>query len=197
MTFPLIISSPSGGGKTTVVNAVLARFKGADRVVTATSRAPRSGEKNGKDYFFWTDRQFESAIKKNAMLEWAKVFNTFYGVPKKSVDAILKKRLIPILVIDVQGEASVKKLLGGAVSVFLMPPSMAELKKRILKRGDGTKNISLRLKTAKSEIARAKDFDYIVVNNKLETAVDDVLSIIRAETLRSKKCLKTKNSKVK
>lgn len=183
--FPLIVSSPSGGGKTTVVNAVLSEFKGVSRVITATTRAPRTGEKDGADYLFWTEKQFESAIKNGQMLEWAKVFNTYYGVPKKSVDSLLKKKIIPILVIDVQGARTVKKLYKNAVSVFIMPPSMAELKRRLLARKDNTQGVALRLKTAKAEIKEVKNFDYTIINDKLEDAINDLTAIITAEKLRN------------
>lgn len=184
--FPLIVSSPSGGGKTTVVTAALKKFKGAVRVVTATTRPPRKGEKPGKDYLFWTEKEFTSAVKKGHMAEWAKVFTDYYGIPKQSIDAPLKKNIIPVLVIDVQGAETVRRAYKNAVSVFLMPPNMTVLKSRILGRKGGTNNIDLRLKTAKKEIKEAAKYDYVLVNDVLSDAVQNLICIIKAEQFRNK-----------
>ncbi|WP_424244280.1 guanylate kinase [Elusimicrobium posterum] len=184
--FPLIVSSPSGGGKTTLVNELLKRNKNVLRVVTATTRAPRKGERNGKDYHFWDAEQFEKAIKNKQMAEWAKVHTDYYGVPKAGFDSILKKGLIPVLVIDVQGAKTVKKHFKDAVSIFIMPPSWAELKKRLLARNDNTKNIALRLKTAKTEALQIKNYDYVIINAELEKAIADLQSIVTAEMSKVK-----------
>ncbi|ACC98392.1 Guanylate kinase [Elusimicrobium minutum Pei191] len=179
--FVLIVSSPSGGGKTTIVNELLKKDRTAKRVVTATTRSPRKGEKDGKDYHFWSVKKFQSAIKNNKMAEWANVFTDYYGVPKESLDTVLKKGLIPVLVIDVQGQKSIKKHYKNAVSVFILPPSWNELKKRLLARPGGTNNIDVRLKTAKKEVAQVKKFDYVIVNDKLDGAVNALSKIIFAE----------------
>ena len=179
--FPIIVSSPSGAGKTTIIDAVLKRNKTVARVITATTRAPRTGEKNGKDYHFWTIKQFEQAIKKNQMLEWAQVHTSYYGIPKKSVDDLIKKHICPILVIDVQGARTVKKIYEDAVLVFIIPPSLKELKKRILGRNDNTQDIELRLETAKKEVQELDHYDYVLLNEHLEKAVDDMAGIVAAE----------------
>ncbi|MGB2579351.1 guanylate kinase [Elusimicrobium simillimum] len=180
--FPLIVSSPSGGGKTTIVTALLKEIDGVKRVITATTRAPRHGERNGADYHFWTVKQFESAIKNKKMAEWAKVHTDYYGVPKTSLDALIKKGIIPVLVIDVQGAKTIKKHYKNAVSIFIMPPTWSELKKRLLARSqDGTNNITLRLKTAKKEAAEIKNYDYVLINDNLEEAVQNLGKIIFAE----------------
>ena len=179
--FPIIISSPSGGGKTTIVNKLLARDKKLARVITATTRAPRAGEKDGRDYHFWTKQSFESAVKKQKMAEWAKVHNDYYGIPKASITDVIKKRLCPVMVIDVQGAKTVSKIYKDAPSVFIAPPSMAELKKRILARNDGTQDIKVRMESAKKEMAQIPFYDYLVINDKLETAVQECLAIITAE----------------
>ena len=179
--FPIIVSSPSGAGKTTIIDAVLKRNKKIARVVTATTRAPRTGEKNGKDYHFWTIKQFEQAIKKNQMLEWAQVHTSYYGIPKKSVDALIKKGICPILVIDVQGARTVKKIYENAVLVFIIPPSLKELKKRILGRNDNTQDIALRLETAKKEVRELDHYDYVLLNADLEKAISDMAGIVAAE----------------
>ena len=185
--FVLVISSPSGGGKTTIINALLKQRKDIKRVVTATTRAPRAGEKNGRDYLFWPVGDFESAVKKGQMAEWAKVFEDYYGVPKAGLETLLKKNIIPVLVIDVQGAKTVGKIYKDCVKVFIMPPSWEELKKRLLARPGGTNNIALRLKTAKKEAAQAGHFDYLVINDKLKKAVKDLSDIITAEKLKVKR----------
>ncbi|MBR4591578.1 MAG: guanylate kinase [Elusimicrobiaceae bacterium] len=182
--FPIIISSPSGAGKTTIIDAVLKRSKTVARVITATTRAPRKGEKNGKDYHFWTIKQFEQAIKKGQMLEWAQVHTSYYGIPKKSVDVLIKKGICPILVIDVQGARTVKNMYPQAATVFIIPPSLKELKKRILGRNDNTQDIELRLETAKKEVKELDWYDYALLNDDLERAVSDMAGIIAAEQCR-------------
>ncbi|MDR0646081.1 MAG: guanylate kinase [Elusimicrobiota bacterium] len=188
--FPIIISSPSGGGKTTVANQILRRDKNLSRVITATTRAPRRGEINGKDYHFWTAKRFESAVKNNLMAEWAKVHADYYGIPKISINGVIKKRRLPLLVIDVQGARTIKKIYKNAVSIFMAPPNMAELKKRISARNDGTRDIKMRMQSAKKEMAQIKFYDYLVVNDVLEKAVEECMAIIVAET---KKVRRIKN----
>ena len=182
--FPIIVSSPSGAGKTTIVDAVLKRNHTVSRVITATTRAPRTGEKDGVDYLFWSIKQFEQAIKKGQMLEWAQVHTHYYGIPKKSVDSLMKKGIGPILVIDVQGARTVKAQYPDAATVFIVPPSLKELKKRILGRNDNTQDIELRLETAKKEMLELDHYDYALLNDDLEEAVDQMAGIIAAEQCR-------------
>ena len=185
--FPIIVSSPSGAGKTTIVDAVLKKNKTVSRVVTATTRAPRKGEKNGKDYHFWTIKQFEQAIKKNQMLEWAQVHTHYYGIPKKSVNDLLKKGICPILVIDVQGARTVKAQYPKAVMVFIVPPSLRELKKRILGRNDNTQDIEIRLETAKKEMKEIDKYDYALLNDDLQEAIAKMAGIVAAEQCRAER----------
>ncbi len=185
--FPIIVSSPSGGGKTTVVQQILKRETSVSRVVTATTRAPRTGEKDGKDYHFWTEKQFLTAVKKGRMLEWAKVHAHYYGIPKSSVDSLIKKGICPVLVIDVQGAKTVAKKYPQAVKIFIVPPNLKVLKERIAARKDNTQDIALRLKTAKQELKSMLFYDYAVLNDDLKTAVADTYCIIRAEQLKMKR----------
>ena len=185
--FPIIVSSPSGGGKTTVVLRLLRRDKTLRRVVTATTRAPRDGEKNGRDYHFWTEKQFQDAVKKGQMLEWAKVHAHYYGIPKKSVDGVLKEGRCPVLVIDVQGAKTVSGKYPQAVKIFIVPPSLDILKKRIAARKDHTQDVALRLRTAKKELKEIKNYHYVVLNDKLERAVADTAAVIRAEQLKTER----------
>lgn len=184
--FPIIISAPSGGGKTSIVSRLLEDGK-LSRVITATTRAPRKGEKNGKDYHFWSEKQFENAVKKDEMAEWAKVHVNYYGIPKSSLDKLIKRGKHPVLVIDVQGAKTVKKIYKNAVSIFITPPSFAELKKRIAARNDGTTDIKARLESAKKELKCIKNYDYLVINDEFEQAVADCRAIIQAERLKVKR----------
>ena len=184
--FPIIISAPSGGGKTSIVNRLLEDGK-LSRVITATTRAPRKGEKNGKDYHFWSDKQFENAVEKGEMAEWAKVHVNYYGIPKSSLDKLIKRGKHPVLVIDVQGAKTVKKIYKNAVSIFITPPIFAELKKRIAARNDGTTDIKARLESAKKELKCIKNYDYLVINDEFEQAVADCRAIIQAERLKVKR----------
>lgn len=194
--FPIIVSSPSGAGKTTIVDAVLKRDKTVSRVITATTRAPRKGEKDGADYLFWSIKQFEQAIKKGQMLEWAQVHTHYYGIPKKSVDGLMKKGICPILVIDVQGARTVKAQYPDAATVFIVPPSLKELKKRILGRNDNTQDIEIRLETAKKEMQELDRYDYALLNDDLQEAVEKMAGIIAAEQCRVvRQDLKIKNLK--
>ena len=188
--FPIIVSSPSGGGKTTVVQYILKKNPQLSRVVTATTRTPRTGEKNRRDYYFWTDKQFLSAVKKGQMLEWAKVHAHYYGIPKSSVDNLLKKGIYPVLVIDVQGAKTVSAKYPQAVKIFIVPPSLKVLKERIAARKDNTQDVALRLATAKKELKEIKHYDYVVLNDDLKQAVADTQLIIRAEQLKTARRMK-------
>ena len=193
--FPIILSAPSGAGKTTVANELL-KGKKIARVITATTRAPRIGEKNGRDYFFWSNADFEKAIKTKQMLEWAKVHVNYYGIPKSSLESVLKKGKCPLLVIDVQGAKTVKKIYKNAVSIFITAPSIAELKRRISSRSDGTKNINVRLKTALKELKQIKNYDYLVINDNLKDCISACRAIVAAETkkvIRQKDLVKKLN----
>ena len=184
-----ILSAPSGAGKTTVALKLLSEVENLEKVITYTTRKPRPQEKNGVDYVFISKEEFEKKIKENFFLEYANVYGNYYGTPKKEVERILSEGKDVLLVIDVQGAFKIKKEIPEAVSIFLLPPSLEELKRRIEARGYKDENIEKRLETAKEEIPCAKYFDFVVVNDFVNSAVERVKSIIYSFRLEAKRIL--------
>ncbi|NPA13219.1 MAG: guanylate kinase [Aquificae bacterium] len=173
-----ILSSPAGGGKTTISNLLTQEIPNLKRIITCTTRPPREGEKNGVDYIFLSKSEFETKIGEGGFLEYATVHGNYYGTPRESVERELSQGNDVLLVIDVQGMKQIKEKITDAVSIFLMPPSVEELINRMGKRGDSPQEIQKRLETAKKEIPHWKDYDYIVVNDKLQEAKEKVKCII-------------------
>ena len=181
----LIISAPSGAGKTTICRKLLARRKDLKYSISCTTRAPRAGEKNGKHYFFLNREEFKRKIQRGELLEWAMVHDEYYGTPRKFVDEQIEKGGNVIMAIDVQGAMSIRRKHPAAILVFVLPPSMDALKARLAHRRDATEIVAKRLANSRGELAAAKDYDYVVVNDALETAVSQISSILTAETLRT------------
>lgn len=182
--FPLVISSPSGGGKSTVKDKLLKKDKRFRFSITCTTREKRKGEINGRDYFFVTEKKFRELIKSRKLLEWAKVHGNYYGTPLEPVRDLLKKGFIPVMTIDVKGAHSVKERFPDAVTIFLLPPDFKTLVRRLRKRKETNKNIKIRIKTAKREIKQAGFFEYLVLNDNLENAVENIIRIADVETLK-------------
>ena len=178
----LIISAPSGAGKTTICRKLLARRKDLHYSVSCTTRAPRPGEKNGKAYFFLTREDFKRKISHNEFLEWAMVHDEYYGTPRRFVDDIVKKGENVIMAIDVQGAMSIRRKHPAAILVFVLPPSMDELKSRLAARRDASESVAKRLANSRGELAFANDYDYVVVNDDLEKAVDQIDAFLTAAT---------------
>lgn len=178
-----VISSPSGGGKTTVVEKLRRQIPRLARSISATTRPPRAGEKAGRDYRFISQAHFKALIKAGKLLEWAKVHGAFYGTPRQPVIKSLNRGSQVVLSIDVQGGRQIRRKLGKqAVLVFLMPPSLRQLRARLTRRrADGPEAIARRLSVAKKETACARWYDYRVANGRLEKVVDRVKSIIQSE----------------
>ena len=181
----IIISGPSGSGKTTLHKKLLVskRLKGKlVKSISATTRPRRLGEKNGRDYLFLTPKQFLYKIKAGHFLEWQKVFENYYGTPKKNIERLLKSGKNVLLCIDVKGAAVVRRDFPPAVSIFVQAPSFSVLKKRLFLRGSETKeDLKIRLQTARQELLEAKNYNYIVINDDLEEAVKKLESILEKE----------------
>jgi guanylate kinase len=184
----LVLSGPSGVGKDVTLNAMRARSIPLDYILTNTTRAKRPDETDGEHYRFISQTEFVRMIRNNELLEHAEVYGNYYGVPKATVYQALSHGKDVIIKVDVQGALTIKKNLPDAVLIFLMPPSLDELAKRLRGRGtESSEEIALRLNTARSEIAQLPLFDYFVVSysNHIESAADDIVSIITAEKLRA------------
>lgn len=181
----IVISAPSGGGKGSILEKLFERDENLTLSVSATTRAPRPGEKNGVQYYFVNKEEFKNMLENGEILEHAEFCDNFYGTPKAPVVELTEKGRDVVLEIEVKGGAQIKKLIPDCVSIFITPVSLEVLEKRLRKRGTETEDAILkRLATAKVELKEAHKYDYIVVNDKLEDAVKDVQSIIKAEKLR-------------
>ena len=180
-----MISGPSGAGKGTLVTRVRERRSNLGLTVSATTRAPRKGEVDGVNYFFLTREEFDRRVANGEFVEWAEVHGNCYGTLVSEVQSKLASGSSLILEIDVQGALQVKKSFPDGVFVFIVPPSLDELSKRIYNRGtDAVDVIKRRLSAATSELAYASKYDYIVVNDEVEKATDKVSKIIDVEHLR-------------
>jgi guanylate kinase len=187
--FIIVVSGPSGVGKSTIVERVLERCDDISLSVSMTTRGPREGERNGVNYFFVTESEFARRRDAGELLEWATVHGNLYGTPSRYVDEQIDAGRRVLLEIDVQGGMSVKKRRSGAVLVFLLPPSLEELERRLRGRGtDDEAVVRRRLTGARWELGFYDAYDYLVVNNEIEPCVHDVLGIIRSESLRRESC---------
>lgn len=182
----IVISGPSGAGKDSICNRIVEEVNNIKLSVSMTSREPRGSEEEGKDYYFISKEEFEKRIENNEFLEYAIVHsNHYYGTPKAKIEENIKNGTSIILNIDIQGALKIKDLIQEALFIFIMPPSMEELRDRLIKRKTESKDKILeRFKTAYKEINEFKKYNYVVVNDKLDVAVDKVKSIIKAEKCR-------------
>jgi guanylate kinase len=183
-----VVSSPSGGGKGTLINRVLKSVPGVSYSVSFTTRAPRPGEVDGGDYFFVTTSRFEELVAADEFLEWARVHGNLYGTSRAQVVKEIGERRDIILEVDVQGAASVRKLLADSISIFIVPPSFEVLKQRLVTRGtDSPLELELRLRNAPVELRQYLTFDYVIVNDDLDRASAQLAAIIYAERARRKR----------
>lgn len=190
-TTPLLIvlSGPSGVGKDAVIDALKKRNKSLHFMVTATTRPRREGEKEGVDYYFLSEQTFKKMVHEDEFLEWAKVYEHYYGVLRSRVQEALSRGEDAIVRVDVQGAATLKSKVPDAIFIFLSPSSLKELEKRLKQRAsESDESLSLRLAKASYEMERLYLFDYLVRNKtgQLEKAADEIEAIITAEKLRVK-----------
>lgn len=182
-----VISSPAGAGKTTLVNILLEEIPFLRRIVTYTTRNKRKNEIDGVDYIFKTKEEFETLIKEDAFLEYALVHGNYYGTPKKEVDKLLDEGYDVVLVIDVQGMRQIKSKISDLITIFILPPSIDELIARMKVRGETQEEIEKRLNTAKKEFPSWKEYDYIVINDNLEQAKNQIKCIIMSNRAKREK----------
>ena len=177
----MAVSGPSGVGKGTIVKTILQRREDVVESVSCTTRAPREGEIHGKHYFFLSHEEFKRRIEEDDFLEYDEHFGNYYGTPKSFVAETLKTKSV-IMEIDVVGSLNAKKVFPECVLVMIVPPSIEELKKRLIGRGtEGKEEIEGRLARLEYEISQKDKYDYVIVNDDLETAIADVCKIIDGE----------------
>jgi len=182
---PIIISAPSGTGKSTLCRKLIEDLPNACYSVSVTTRNPRRGEVEGKDYFFVSRNEFKEKIKRGELAEWALVHGHYYGTPKDFLERNLLKGKDVILDIDVRGAMKLKKRYPEAVFIFLAPPSFSELKRRIKGRGKNDEaTIKKRLTNARWEIGRIRSYDYLVINDRLVNALRELTCLVVAEKNR-------------
>lgn len=180
-----IISGPSGSGKDTLLNELFKIKPDIGFSISSITRDMRIGEKQGEKYNFITREEFEKMIENNDLLEYNEYVGNYYGTPKSPVVKAVNEGRDFIIEVDVNGAAQIRTRMSEAVSIFIMPPSLEELRRRLSGRGtDSDEVIEKRMKKALDEIARATEYDYIVVNDDIPTAVDDIISILSSESLK-------------
>lgn len=183
-----IITGPSGAGKTSILKRVMKEVENLEFSVSYTTRPRRPGEVDGRDYFFVDEERFKKMVEEGEFLEWAIVHGYYYGTSKKFIDERLEKNGDLLLDIDVQGALNVKRMNLDMVSVFIAPPSLEDLEKRLRKRGtDSEYDLKRRLEDAKWELSKISEFEYLIVNDFLEKSVEKLKAIIIAERMRTKR----------
>ena len=183
-----IITGPSGAGKTSILKRVMREVENLEFSVSYTTRPRRPGEVDGRDYFFVDEKRFKKMVEEGEFLEWAIVHGYYYGTSKKFIDERLEKNVDLLLDIDVQGALNVKRMDLDMVSVFIAPPSLEDLERRLRKRGtDSEYDLKKRLEDAKWELSKISEFEYLIVNDFLEKSVEKLKAIIIAERMRTKR----------
>lgn len=181
----IVVSGPSGTGKGTVCSALLEKYKEIAYSISATTRQPRTGEVDGVNYYFLAKNVFEKMIEDGELLEWAEVYGNYYGTPLKKIQERLADGQDILLEIDTQGAMSVKEKFPDEIYIYIMPPSLKELERRLKTRGtDSAESIECRLKSAAGEMEIAERYNYIVVNAQVEQAVEQIAAIVDAEHCR-------------
>jgi len=180
-----LISAPSGAGKTSLIQLLLAKLPSLFFSVSHTTRPPRPGEQDGVEYFFISHGRFEEMIESNQFLEWALVHGHYYGTSRDMLHRAEEMGRDLLLDVDIQGHQQVRKLLDGVISIFIMPPSYEALRERLMaRRKDSQEQIDQRMETATKEIRHYAEYDYIVINDNLETAFDNLIAIVKSQQSR-------------
>lgn len=180
-----IVTAPSGAGKTTLVRLLLEQDADIGLSISYTTRAPRTGEENGVAYHFIDTSDFLARVGQGEFLEWAEVHGNYYGTSRTWIEAQMATGRDVLLEIDWQGAQQVRKVFRDAIGVFILPPSMAELERRLSGRGtDSGEVIARRLAAARDEMRHVGEFDYVIINNDLQVALTDLLSVVRTTRLR-------------
>ena len=180
-----VISAPSGAGKTTLINRLLESDSSIMFSISTTTRHMRKGETEGVHYHFVSENDFLKMIKNDEFVEWAEVYGNYYGTTKKEVDRIRKSGKIPLFDVDIQGSRNFRKQIKDGVFIFIIPPSLDVLKKRLVgRKTENGEQLDLRLKNAYKEIEEYVNFDYVIINCDLESALKRLQSIVSAEKCR-------------
>ena len=180
-----IVAAPSGAGKTTLVRLLLANDAQLGLSISCTTRAPRPGEEDGRDYHFVGVEDFLDQVGRGEFIEWAEVHGNYYGTLRRTIEEQLQAGRDLVLEIDWQGAQQVRKHFPGAVGVFILPPSMEALESRLRGRNtDSDEVISRRLLGARGEMRHVAEFDYVIINNKIDESLDDIVAVVRAARLR-------------
>jgi len=183
----IVISGPSGCGKTTICKELIKKNKNFVFSVSYTTRLKREGEINGKDYFFVSEQEFLKMVRQKKLVEWAKVYNNYYGTPKEPLLKAINSGKDILLDIDVQGGKNIKKIFPESILIFVLPPSYEVLKQRIISRAkDKPEEIKKRLKNLEKEIKNSKYYDYFIINDNLEETIKNIQSIIKANKFSKK-----------
>lgn len=190
-----VISAPSGAGKTTLCERICSEIEDLKMNISHTTRHPRPNEIEGVNYYFIDEEKFKKMIENNEFLEWAEVYGNFYGTSKKAMEELIIKGYDVILEIDTKGAMAVKKIYPESVLIFVMPPSIDELEKRLLRRDENFETIRTRLSKVYHEISQSGKYDYILINDNLEKAVKELSCIIYAERLKTTRIDKEKFEK--
>ena len=181
----IVISAPSGTGKSTICQKLLQKRRNLRYSISCTTRQPRPREKHGKHYFFLSKEEFKRKIQRNEFLEWAVVHDQYYGTPRQFIESSLKEGWSIMLAIDVKGARTIQGKQPDSVLIFVAPPSLESLRERLAARRDPSESVAKRLANSKDELSAAKNYDYLVVNDELDKAVSQIESILTAESLKT------------
>ena len=181
----IVVAAPSGAGKSSLVKALLELDSHVHLSISHTTRAPRGQEKHGRDYYFASASEFDAMVAGNAFVEWAHVHGNRYGTSKKAIEERIAQGSDVILEIDFQGALQIKEAFANAILVFILPPSWEELRSRLERRGEDSREvIEMRLKNAATEMAQVSKFDFVIINELFERALFDLKAVVHAQRLK-------------